>query len=106
MLRKADVDEIDNYVKTNTAKWAKYGFEKSTIIPEPRLNALGYVLIRMKETDKAIGIFEYTVKLYPTSFNAHDSLAEGCLTLGDKEKAIKYYKLAVEVNNPALTYGA
>jgi predicted alpha/beta superfamily hydrolase len=98
VLRNADVDEIDNYVKTNTAKWAKYGFEKSTIIPEPRLNALGYALIRMKETDKAMGIFEYTVKLYPTSFNAHDSLAEGYLTLGDKEKAIKYYKLAVELN--------
>ncbi len=98
VMRTADLDEIDNYVKTNTAKWGKYGFEKSTIIPEPRLNSLGYALIRMKELDKAIGIFEYMVKLYPKSFNAHDSLAEGYLTKGDKENAIKFYKLAVELN--------
>jgi predicted alpha/beta superfamily hydrolase len=98
VFRNADVDEIENYVKTNTAKWAKYGFEKSTIIPEPRMNSLGYALIRMKELDKAIRIFEYMVKLYPKSFNAHDSLAEGYLTMGDKEKAVKYYKLAVELN--------
>lgn len=98
VMRTADLEEIDKYVKTSTAKWGKYGFEKSTIIPEPRLNSLGYALIRMNELDKAIGIFEYMVGLYPKSFNAHDSLAEGYLTKGDKEKAIKYYKLAIELN--------
>jgi predicted alpha/beta superfamily hydrolase len=98
VVRARDVDAIDDYVKTNKAKWGKYGFEKSLIIPESRLNSWGYALIRMKEVDKAIQIFEYTVKLYPKSFNALDSLAEGYLTKGDKEKAIKYYKLAVEIN--------
>jgi tetratricopeptide (TPR) repeat protein len=52
----------------------------------------------MKELDKAIGVFEYMVEMYPKSFNAHDSLAEGYLTKGDKENAIKYYKLAVKIN--------
>jgi enterochelin esterase-like enzyme len=98
VMRSADVDKIDTYVKTNTAKWAKYGFETSSIIPEPRLNSLGYALVRMNELDKAIGVFEYMVEMYPKSFNAHDSLAEGYLTKGDKEKAIKFYKLAVELN--------
>jgi predicted alpha/beta superfamily hydrolase len=98
VMRNADLEEIDNHVKKSTAKWGKYGFEKSTIIPEPRLNSLGYALIRMNELDKALGIFEYMVELYPKSFNAHDSLAEGYLTKGDKENAIKYYKLAVELN--------
>jgi predicted alpha/beta superfamily hydrolase len=98
VMRTADLDEIDKYVKKSTAKWEKFGFDKSAIIPEPRLNALGYALVRMNELDKAIGIFEYTVKLNPKSFNAHDSLAEGYLIKGDKEKAIKFYKLAVELN--------
>jgi predicted alpha/beta superfamily hydrolase len=98
VMRTADLDEIDGYVKKSAAKWEKYGFEKSAIIPEPRLNALGYALVRMNELDKAIGIFEYTVKLNPKSFNAHDSLAEGYLIKGDKEKAIEFYKLAVELN--------
>jgi tetratricopeptide (TPR) repeat protein len=30
--------------------------------------------------------------------NAHDSLGEEYMIMGDKEKAIKYYKLAVELN--------
>ena len=98
VVRNRDVDAIDTYVQANSAKWGKYGFEKSLIIPEPRLNSWGYALIRMKELDKAIKLFEYVVKLYPKSFNAHDSLAEGYLTKGDKEKAIEYYKLAVELN--------
>jgi tetratricopeptide (TPR) repeat protein len=98
VVRDRNVDAIEEYVNTNAAKWSKYGFEKSSIIPEPRLNSWGYALIRMKELDKAIQLFEYTVKLYPKSFNAHDSLAEGYLTKGDKENAIKYYKLAVELN--------
>jgi predicted alpha/beta superfamily hydrolase len=98
VMRTADVVKIDNYVKENTAKWAKFGFEKSSIIPEPRLNSLGYALIRMKELDRAIQIFKYTVELYPKSFNALDSLAEGYLTMGDKEKAVKFYTLAVELN--------
>ena len=38
------------------------------------------------------------MEFYPKSFNAHDSLAEAYLTLGDKENAIKYYKLAVKLN--------
>ena len=98
IIRTLDVSAIDGYVKANSEKWGKFGFDKSTIIPEPRLNSWGYALIRMKELDKAIQLFEYMVKLYPKSFNAHDSLAEGYLTKGDKENAIKYYKLAVELN--------
>ncbi len=98
VVRNRDVDAIDAYVQANSAKWGKYRFEKSLIIPEPRLNSWGYALIRMKELEKAIKLFEYVVKLYPKSFNAHDSLAEGYLTKGDKENAIKYYKLAVELN--------
>jgi predicted alpha/beta superfamily hydrolase len=98
VIRTRDVSAIDDYVKTNKAKWGKYGFEQSLIIPEPRLNSWGYALIRMKELEKAIEIFEYVIKLYPKSFNAHDSLAEGHLIKGDKENAIKYYKLAVKLN--------
>lgn len=93
-----DVDAIEEYVEKNKIKWGKYGFQEDTIIPESRLNSWGYALIRRKEVDKAIRIFEYMVKLYPKSFNAHDSLAEGYLTKGDKENAIKFYKLAIELN--------
>jgi predicted alpha/beta superfamily hydrolase len=98
LLFNADVDTIDRQLKTSLAKWKKHGMEMSTIIPEQRLNYFGYASIRQREYDKAIKLFQYTLKLYPKSFNAHDSLAEAYATIGDNEKAIKYYKLAVELN--------
>ncbi len=98
VLREADVEKIEEYLKTNSAKWAKFGLEPSAILPEQRINALGYGLLNQKEYDKAVEIFKYNIKRFPKSFNAHDSLGEAYMIMGDKEKAIKYYKLAVDLN--------
>ena len=94
----AEVETIEKHVKTNTEKWAKFGFETTTIIPEQQINSLGYTLLNQKEYDRAVKMFEYNIKRFPESFNAHDSLAEAYMIMGDKEKAIKYYKLAVDLN--------
>jgi predicted alpha/beta superfamily hydrolase len=93
-----DIDKIDAYIKASAAKWGKYGIDASSIIPEPRLNALGYFFVSRNDLDKAVKIFSYTIRRFPKSFNAHDSLAEAYMTKGDKENAIKYYKMAVELN--------
>lgn len=98
VLRNGDVEMIDEYLKANTAKWAKYGFDASSILPEQRVNSLGYYLLNQKEYDKAVKVFSYNIKRFPKSFNANDSLGEAYLTMGDKENAIKYYKLAVKLN--------
>jgi len=98
VMRNADVDAIDGYLKTNMAKWAKYGFDASAALPEQRLNAMGYNLLNRKEYSKAVKIFLYNIKRFPKSFNALDSLAEAYLTMGDKENAIKFYKSAIEMN--------
>ncbi len=98
VLRNGDVEMIDEYLKRNTAKWAMYGFEASAIVPEPRINSLGYYLLNQKEYEKAVDIFSYNIKRFPKSFNAHDSLGEAYMIMGEKEKAIKYYKLAIKLN--------
>jgi len=98
VIRNADLDEIKNYLKTRLAKWAKYGFDEASILPERMINSLGYYLFGRKEVEKAVEIFSYNVKRFPKSFNAHDSLGEAYMFMGDKENAIKYYKLAVELN--------
>jgi enterochelin esterase-like enzyme len=97
-LINADLDKIKKYVKTHLAKWAKYGFDESSIFPEQSINSLGYFLLGQKEIEKAVEIFSYNIERFPKSFNAHDSLAEAYMIMGDKEKAIKYYKMAVELN--------
>jgi len=93
-----DIDKIDAQIKASAAKWSKYGIDASAIIPEGRLNALGYFFVSRNDLDKAVKVFSYTIRRFPKSFNAHDSLAEAYMTKGDKENAIKYYKLAIELN--------
>lgn len=94
----AEVDELRQFMKKTEQKWGKYGFERGAIFPERQINNMGYALLRRQKTEKAIGLFELNVELYPESFNGYDSLAEGYLTAGDKDNAIKYYKKAVELN--------
>jgi enterochelin esterase-like enzyme len=98
VIRNANLDEVKKYIKTSITKWAKYGFDESVILPERMLNSLGYSLLARKEFEKAVEIFSYNIKRFPKSFNAHDSLGEAYMFMGDKENAIKYYKLAVELN--------
>jgi enterochelin esterase-like enzyme len=98
VLRNADMETIEEYVKTNTAKWAKYGFDSPSILPERLVNSYGYYLLNQKEYDKAVEMFSYNIKRFPKSFNAHDSLGEAYLIMGEKEKAIKYYELAIKLN--------
>jgi predicted alpha/beta superfamily hydrolase len=100
VVRNAEIGKIDEYVQKRSAHWSRYGFSRSQIIPESRLNYYGYYLLNTDQYDKAIALFEYNLKLNPESYNAHDSLAEAYMRMGDRENAIKYYRLAVK-KNPA-----
>ena len=97
-LIDTDVQTIKEYVKTTTAKWEKYGFDSPSILPERLVNRYGYYLLGQKEYEKAVEIFAYNIERFPKSFNAHDSLAEAYAASGDKENAIKYYRLAIDLN--------
>jgi tetratricopeptide (TPR) repeat protein len=97
-LRNVDLDEIKKFIKASIAKWAKYGFDESAILPEQTINRLGYYLLGREDYEKAVEIFSYNIKRFPKSFNAHDSLGEAYMIMGDKENAVKYYKLAIELN--------
>jgi predicted alpha/beta superfamily hydrolase len=90
-----DVSAIEEHA--NKMK-AKFGGRLAFDIPENLLNQVGYQLLNGKTYDRAINIFTLNLKLHPNSPNTYDSLAEGYLTMGDKEKAIKYYELAIQKN--------
>jgi predicted alpha/beta superfamily hydrolase len=97
-MADGDIDKLDAQIKIKAAQWEKYGFDASSIIPESQINALGYFFINRNDLDKAIKALSYNIRRFPKSFNAHDSLAEAFMLKGDKENAIKYYKMAVELN--------
>ena len=95
VLAAADITELENHAKEVARKFS--GIELP-VLPENRLNALGYRFLNEKAYDKAIDVLRYNVKLYPNSPNTYDSLGEAFLIKGDKENAVKYLKLAVEKN--------
>jgi len=80
------------------AEFAKLLDDGGYDLNEAMLNNLGYALLGRDKVAEAISIFTKNTELYPDSANTWDSLAEGYLKKGDKEKAIKYYKKTLEMN--------
>jgi tetratricopeptide (TPR) repeat protein len=77
-------------LKENHAK--SYSFDPG------QLNRLGYQLISLEKIEDAIKIFKLNIEAYPKVANCYDSLGETYMLKGDKEKAIKYYEKALELD--------
>ncbi len=60
--------------------------------------SLGYRLIRQGRIAEAVRIFEMNVEMFPRSANVHDSLSEGYLYLGDRDRAEQVLKTALQAN--------
>jgi tetratricopeptide (TPR) repeat protein len=62
------------------------------------LNRLGYHLLHQGRGADALLVFHKNVALFPHRPNLWDSLAEGYLQTGQKQKAREYYQKALEVD--------
>jgi len=73
--------------------------EDKYFFSEAQLNAMGYLLLneQQKPVD-AVQVFDFMRELFPSSWNAYDSLAEGVYATGDKPKALLLYQKSVELN--------
>lgn len=68
-------------------------------IPEGHLNTLGLQLVFNPGTSsKGINVFLFAAELYPNSANLYDSLAEGYLFIGDKEKALASFEKSLQLD--------
>ncbi|HSU28441.1 MAG TPA: hypothetical protein VLJ68_08670 [Chitinophagaceae bacterium] len=70
---------------------------------ETRINDAGYDMLNQNQNDAAIYVFGLNVKLFPRSANAWDSFAEANWKAKKFEKAIEYYKKAVELDPTGAT---
>ena len=87
--------QMDTVLNTfNKLKKAKF---KDLYVSENDLNTIGYELIKKYPAD-AVELFKLNVKLYPKSYNAYDSLAEGYMDMGDNKHAIKNYEKSLKLN--------
>jgi len=88
-------EDVDGTVESLDALLERGGY----MIRGPfELNMLGYELLGDHEVEMAIAVFKLNVNHFPEDPNAYDSLAEGYLTRGDREEAIKMYRKALEVD--------
>jgi tetratricopeptide (TPR) repeat protein len=91
-------------IRSTELKGCAFGIEEYSRIRddiqlyEGMINSRGYVLLNRMEHEKAIGLFEFNVLAFPNSSNAHDSLAEAHMKIGDNESAIEHYKRALEID--------
>jgi CubicO group peptidase (beta-lactamase class C family) len=97
-LLRTTIDEqgidaaVARYHELKKTEFDSYDFEES------QLNELGYQLLAANKVDAAIAIFQLNVEAFPQSFNVYDSLAEGYMTAGKRELAIKNYAKSLELN--------
>lgn len=62
---------------------------------EEQLNTLGYELMESGKTHEAVKILELNIEVYPDYINGYDSLGDGYLSNGEKEKALDIWEKAV-----------
>ena len=89
-IRNSSFEEIIAYYKSN--------YNGAFVPPENDINALGYKHLR-DDKNKALAFFILNTTNYPNSSNAFDSLGEGYVELGDKENAIKNYKMSLALDS-------
>jgi CubicO group peptidase (beta-lactamase class C family) len=65
---------------------------------ESAINTLGYALLGAGRFEEAIAIFAYNAERFPKSANCLDSLAEAWLKRGDRDKAVEFYRKALEID--------
>jgi CubicO group peptidase (beta-lactamase class C family) len=82
--------ELYNSVKENSQD--KYIFN------DLQLNTIAYKYLDNKDFDNARNIFELNLKEYSDSWIANDGIGEYYYRLGEREKALKYFKISVKLN--------
>jgi CubicO group peptidase (beta-lactamase class C family) len=67
-------------------------------LTENEMNTVGYRLLAKEKKEEALEIFKINTEDFPDSANAHDSLGEGYLAVGDANAAVKSYRKSLELD--------
>ncbi len=87
--------KIEEAISLISADKKKYS---SVAAYENHLILTGYDLINQNKTQEAIAVFALAVEMYPTSWNAYDSLGEAYLKAKNYELACVNYEKSVQLN--------
>jgi hypothetical protein len=98
VLRDDGVDGVADYIDQLTYTWPFHTDEVEHPIDEATINRLGYELLHGDRVDDAIALFELNTRRFPTSANTWDSLGEGYMVKGDRERSIECYERSLELD--------
>jgi len=68
---------------------------------EAAVNRRGYALLRQRDVQGAIRVFQQNVEAHPLSANVYDSLAEAYAAAGQKGEAVENYRKVLAINPKA-----
>lgn len=95
---------------TDRDQEAGYAYAQRLIALDPHFgpvyNGLGYYYMGKKEMDNAKAAFEKYLEIAPSEPNAHDSLGEYYMTVGDYAKSAEHYDQAVSLGMEGSKQGA
>jgi CubicO group peptidase (beta-lactamase class C family) len=110
-MHEANGFGLPPYVKQLRQDLLKSGFDNAFAISknlkrkdpkftlnENDLNGYGYRLVGEEKRKEALVIFKLNTELYPKSGNTYDSYAETLLLTGDKDAALKNYRISFKLD--------
>jgi tetratricopeptide (TPR) repeat protein len=71
---------------------------RHNISGESELNAAAYYLLNSGHEKAALTVFRINVALHPNSANVYDSLGDGYLKNGNKERALAFFEQALKLD--------
>ena len=80
-------------------RWQALKESSAPGLPTPaHMNGTGYMYLRSGQLDKALRVFQLQVAVFPENANAHDSLGEAYLAMGQRDRGIVCYRRALELD--------
>jgi predicted alpha/beta superfamily hydrolase len=92
------IEELSNIINYREEKLKTHFGYSVPPYPEELLNMSGYMNMDMNQMDKAKMYFDLTIKYFPESANAYDSMAYFYERNGDNQNAIKFVTKAFEIS--------
>ncbi len=97
LFKSGQLRQALRLMHNNADKINQWSFEKQAGFASIMNEVAYYYLGKLKNKENAIKIFEANTRVFNKVGNMFDSLAEAYLNAGNTDKAITYYKKAIEV---------
>lgn len=91
LLENKSLEELTNKEKELVPQFAEF------VKGSRELNTYGYMLLRSKQFEKSLFVFNLNTKIFPYKYNVFDSLGEAYFAIKNYSEALKNYATVLEL---------